>query len=236
MKMPEDSDEEAAKAFGVIPYLFFDLIARVAPGLLLLFGLDHVNGRHIIPALLDIALPSPKLQESPIAWLAIVLSAGYILGHAMSPIVKLLDKTDKVTSLKYNSLRLNFPGVTSIAMRIRAEYIMYAGFAVALAIMLLLTVVYEITGLHPWYSTASANERLDGWMLFAVALLGIPLMIYRNQRTIKTFRETTANLYAASGLPEPVPRQDEAPPSIASPARRELIPEAHKNAEKLKSE
>ncbi len=36
--MPDDSSKAAMQAFGVIPNAYFDLIARVMPGFLLLFG------------------------------------------------------------------------------------------------------------------------------------------------------------------------------------------------------
>src|ERR1700761_7889399 len=136
--MAEGSDELASKAFGVIPHLFFDIIARVIPGLLLLFEANCVSHGKAIKAILEAIFPDPKLRESPVAWLVALGAAGYVLGHAMSPIVKLLDRPNREIAKKYNFLRLHYPGVTAIAMRIRAEYIMYGGFAVTQIIILIM--------------------------------------------------------------------------------------------------
>jgi len=207
--MADEASGLAEKVNGVIPFLFFDLIARVAPGLVLLFGINYVCDRQITKAILNVAFNDQAHDASPVAWIPVLLIVGYILGHGISPIVKLLDKKDHEVSQKYNDLRLKFPGVTPIAMRIRAEYIMYGGFAISLVIVLALTLLNQLRnllinadGLKGWWRSASGDQHYAGALLFWSALVVAWLMLHRNQATIETYRTTVRELdRAAAGLP-----------------------------------
>jgi hypothetical protein len=194
-KVAEGSGELDTKILGVIPYLFFDLIARVTPGLLLLFGIDLEYHQRAISWILRVIFPEPKLRESPAAWLAVLLVAGYILGHALSPLAKLLEQfgfsIEDQAWTKYDALRISSPGAGAIAMRIRAEYVMYGGFAIVLALLLLLWAGEHIRqGLWSGY-TFTELALVTGTLIMAW------LMYRRNNETRKTFQKSVTNLHKA---------------------------------------
>jgi len=202
--MPEDAGELGKGTLGVIPYLFFDIISRVVPGLFLLLGIDTISEHKTIPGILHAAFPDAALRESPSVWLAVLFFSGYILGHLISPVVKLLDRSNEKVSEQYNDLRVDHPAATSIAMRIRGEYIMYGGFAVSLAILdglgALLqarNILINATGIRGWWDSASQSQHLEGAGLFVLSVVVAWLMLYRNRDTIKTYKDTVRQLHKA---------------------------------------
>jgi hypothetical protein len=190
------------KALEVIPLFFFDLIARVIPGLFLLFGLSLISGR--LASLIKESIPD-KVLDSAAGLLSLALLAGYVVGHLISPLVKLLEKwhakrckQDGVKSARYDQLRLLCPGVTGILMRIRAEYIMYGGFCVAFVIELLVLVGLRI---GHGFEGGEAGGWADHLRLLSEALAvstGAVLMFFRNQETIGTFQRAVENFYDAA--------------------------------------
>jgi hypothetical protein len=172
------------------------------------FGPYEVN-----KAILEIVFNEQTPRDSLGVWIAVLLVAGYILGHGISPIVKLLDKRDSNAAQKYNDLRLKFPGVTPIAMRIRAEYIIYGGFAVSLVIVAGLGVLQQARnaltcplGARAWWNSASLSQHLEAGGLFFMFIVLAWLMLYRNQDTINTYQNTVRELHIAARLsPEPIP-------------------------------
>lgn len=233
--MPEDSSKAAMQAFGVIPNAYFDLIARVMPGLLLLFGINCVNHKNAISSITDVFIPYGELRGSTTAWLLVILSTGYILGHALSPLVRFLEegpqfaktirtsvgekkgwlrffpwppfwrsvKASSDDRLKlqqdYNTLRFRNPSLAALAIRIRAEYTMYGGFAVALAITLLLAFLHLLQAMFDhrlavWLHGVSQ----DNWLFLAIGILAVPMMLYRHLHTWDRFCKTVVQLLDAS--------------------------------------
>src|SRR6476646_6926631 len=88
--MAEKDEDGASKAFEVVPLFFFDLIARVVPGLFLLFGLNLLSDGKLLQKVVESTLPE-KAQDSAFVSSAAALLAGYIVGHLMSPFVKAFD-------------------------------------------------------------------------------------------------------------------------------------------------
>jgi hypothetical protein len=215
--MSDESSKDALQAFGVIPNVYFDLIARVIPGCLFLFTIDRVTPRHAVSAITDVFIP-PKLAESTTPWMLVIISAGYILGHAFSPIVRFLERrpkwikdnnilknmfpfwrseeatSEKATELgvAYNKLRRQKPALSALAIRIRAEYTMYGGFAVAIAITLLVAFLRMSVGLihHTFHLTMDWGN----WLILIIAVLSVPIMLQRHLDTWRRFRDTVEEL------------------------------------------
>jgi len=235
--MADESSKAAEQAFGVIPNAYFDLIARVIPGCVFLFAINRVSQKNIVSVLIDTFIPYGELRSSTTAWLLVILFAAYVLGHALSPMVRFLEEGPKWSKTirescksagktkrryrllppfwwcqvasedgrnqlqkRYNTLRGRSSSLASLAIRIRAEYTMYGGFAAALTIVLLVgfvrLVVHGVEGtLCAWLE----GVTVDNWMLFAAGVIGIPVMLYRHLHTWDRFRKTVDQLLEASG-------------------------------------
>ncbi len=227
--MPEKEEEGTSKALEVIPLFFFDLMARVVPGLFVLFGVNLICGWKPLIEIVEQSV-AEKVLDSAFTLLAIALLAGYITGHLMSPFVKVLDNwyknagkpfwdrwrpptsvsqkeqdTDKQLDYAemYDQLRLLCPGVTNITMRIRAEYIMYGGFCVALLVQFFVFISIGVerisaVGLASLLSRFHLADCVRGGSKAAILLAGAVLMFLRNQETIGTFNRTVKHFYDAA--------------------------------------
>ncbi len=83
--MPDDSSKAAMQAFGVIPNAYFDLIARVMPGFLLLFGISCESHKSAIGGTTDIFIPREFRGSSvnnPFSLLAAFVINQSVLGGA----------------------------------------------------------------------------------------------------------------------------------------------------------
>jgi len=236
--MPEYPGKDTAHALEVIPNVYFDLIARVMPGCLFLFTLSRVTPKNIVAEITDVFIPYTELRGSTAAWLLVVVSAGYILGHAFSPVVRFLEEgpaltdairdrcvgkkrpfrycflppfwtcpetsTEKCKALhrSYNRLRFQYPAVAALAIRIRAEYTMYAGFAVAISITLLVALVRLTVSLTTGKPIIQLREmNWSTWLLLAASILAVPIMLHRHLHTWNRFRKTVDQLLEASSAP-----------------------------------
>lgn len=92
--MPEKEEEGTNKALDVIPLFFFDLIARVVPGLFLLFGVKWICDWNPLREVFDHS-ELEEIGNSIFAQSAMALLAGYVIGHLISPFVKALDNWHK---------------------------------------------------------------------------------------------------------------------------------------------
>lgn len=226
----EESSNAALKAFGAIPNAYFDLIARVMPGFLLLFGINLVSSKNVVSAISNVFIPT-ELHDSTAAWIIVVLSTTYILGHALSPLVRYLEegpgwaetvrknrKESKrwlrycllppfwscpeassegrdVIQKQYNTLRFKNPALAALAIRIRAEYTMYGGFAVAITITLFLVFIYMLDALiHHNLAARIQSVTLENWLLLIVGILAVPVMLYRHLHTWNRFVKTVDHL------------------------------------------
>lgn len=180
--MAEKEEEGGSKASEVVPMFFFDLIARVVPGLFLLFGIYLIAGEGLLGAIgIHHVI---RMKDPSFASILLWILAGYTTGHIISPLVKTLEHlADNKLSHKaagaskqslrsglYNDLRLLCPSVTNITMRIRAEYIMYGGFCVAFACF-----GYLADSLTPLL--LPSYEDVVGWIANIPLTLGEPAII-----------------------------------------------------------
>jgi len=240
--MADDVSKAATQAFGVIPNAYFDLIARVMPGLLLLFGLNRTLIFNPITTVLEVFAPFGELRGSTTAWLLVMVTTAYILGHAMSPLVRFFEEgpdhlfreahqsrsgepgADRWVNLlrrlpvppgwraemmspvartnvqeEYNALRFQNPSLSGLAVRIRAEYTMYGGFAVAVMISLVLASLHFLHSvyLHHGLLEAAKDVPRAKWIYVVLGFVAVPLMLYRDLHTYGRYSKTVAQLRRA---------------------------------------
>src|SRR5262245_58146625 len=104
-------------ALRVIPQLFFDLIARVIPGIvaLALFGTAlQVNWSWFLVSLKE----GPRvLNESAILWVFTVLVLSYVLGHFLAPLSKLVQEFAHSSDIHVIKPVFNEPPKVSLALQ-----------------------------------------------------------------------------------------------------------------------
>lgn len=196
----------------LIPQIFFDLIARVVPGIasLLIFAcvwpgcdwacfLDHSAAGHL-----------NEMNVFAFAFF-VPLGAGYVIGHLIAPIgkwLRQLTEQEPVTEpwRQYDWLRVHRPDAGALAAKIRAEYTMHfslaAAFLLGLLIAIYSTIVLPVPVSIPW------------WRLIVLSGL-TALSLYRGHETVKTFCGSVNHLYAVAQerVPPPAPPwSDELPP------------------------
>ena len=84
---------EKASVASIVPNQFFDLLARVVPGGVLIV-LDLLGGPNLLSETLKVFVPN-ELKKDVIPWLVVLVALTYALGHGISPLVKLLDQLGK---------------------------------------------------------------------------------------------------------------------------------------------
>src|SRR5437867_5916606 len=203
----------------LVPQVFFDLIARAVPGAFLLICLQASANKRMMPTLLALAAPNAKLQESALVWAIVVGSAVFATGHMMAPAVRFLESPPVATSVdiwarmvnkllpfrtrhqrlpkerweQYDWLRLERPETGALVVRIRAEYTMYGGFAVALLLttaVLLARVLAE--------NALSRGDRLELFLVASGALFLGVVMHKRQLDTYMTFGLSVQNFHKAA--------------------------------------
>jgi hypothetical protein len=94
----------------------------------------------------------------------------------------------------YNKLRIQSPAVAAMAIRIRAEYTMYGGFAVAIAITLVVALIHVLKSLgQRKLGLYLQGVTLDQWLLLGAGILAVPTMLYRHLHTWNRFRKTVGH-------------------------------------------
>jgi hypothetical protein len=183
----------------IVPNQFFDLIARVIPGGVLVFAFALMYGPALINDLIGAFVPA-QLGEEWVPWLVVSIGVTYALGHALSPLVKALDSVGKRwrrrssakekkyaplfddMTARYNALRFHYPTRIIYATRIRAESTMYGGIASAIA-------VAEFVALTQWLGGGAAVASLT---VCAIGLVVMAGMVYRYYDVQLRFCETIA--------------------------------------------
>ena len=250
--MAEGESKEASSALGVIPNAYFDLIARVIPGCLFLFALTLATSANIVAKIFSVFVPYDGLHDSTTAWVLLIVSVGYVLGHAFSPMVRFLEegppwvevirakigeherkeeeeRKDSSTNPgfwghlryfylppfwsssaaskpsrgklheDYNKLRIQNPSAATMAIRIRAEYTMYAGFAVGITIALLVGLTYRLQALARGnIHSLVEGITLDQWLVLSAGVIAVPVMLYRHLHTWDRFRKTVTHFLEAN--------------------------------------
>jgi hypothetical protein len=183
-------------ALKIVPQVFFDLIARVVPGLtaiVLLLSIVDCTRAALTIFLFKILTGTPFDNEYPSGLVAIsALITAYIVGHLISPFTKLVEdlgrkipkKIEKASSENYNWLRLHEAEAGALCAKVRAEFMMYDGLAVVFFASAVAVVIKDQTCRH---------------VLWAVALAFVALLMgYRGRRTYETYGEVVNHLYNAA--------------------------------------
>jgi hypothetical protein len=230
--MAAEESKVAAGSLGIIPNVYFDLIARVIPGCFFLFAISRVSALNPLKSIIDAFMPYDKVRESSTAWILIVISTGYVVGHLLSPFVRFLEERPKrLRSLEetsdshfakiawkcsppfwrcepaqasgdlqknYNRLRSQDPGLAALAIRIRAEYTMYGGFAVALAFTVFFAAIRFVGELIHHQAMADLRQvTIGNWTLLVVGVMAVPIMLDRQLHTWRRFEKTVNQLLEA---------------------------------------
>lgn len=195
-------------ALRLIPQLFFDLLARVVPGVVLLVIFAVLHPDKSWPDLLDLAAGHKLEAENAFAFAFFIpLGLGFVLGHLIAPIGKTMGgwvrhPSFKVPWREYDWLRMHRPDAGALVAKIRAEYTMHYSLAAAFGIGLVASIAMRVL------SIPGAPE------LGSLVVLGVltALSLWRGRDTEKTFADSTRQFYAVAQDELPVP-----PPVIPEP-------------------
>jgi hypothetical protein len=186
-------------ALKLIPQLFFDLIARVVPGIvaLFVFGFLISDCSRSCVVGLNLDFEAIKTIGSALVFFGLT-GAAYVVGHLLAPIGKWLRTATQRKVIqepwrKYDWLRVHRPDAGALAAKIRAEYSMYFSLAAAF----FLGAVF--CALLPAFSYASKSWLSVGFLIVLGAL-----SLYRGHETVGTFSGSVNHLYEAalSEIPE----------------------------------
>jgi hypothetical protein len=104
--------------------------------------------------------------------------------------------------LQYDWLRLEKPEVGGLVARIRAEYTMYGGFAVALTLTLLLRFVVVV---NDWivfpdgmWRYPLTRQGTTGFLTAVAVAIATVMMLQRHRDTYRTFGRSVENFYLAA--------------------------------------
>jgi hypothetical protein len=191
-----------------IPQLFFDLIARVVPGVAALVIAVWVSPTLHWADLLGLAAGGELDASNAFAFAFFVpLGVGFVLGHLLSPLGKLLciwSKADPPVQpwQKYDWLRVHRPDAGALAAKIRAEYSMHFSLAAA----------FLLGALQVGYYVVSAGAPASHCWTGAALLVLMVLSLYRGHETTATFCACVNHLHTVSqerGRPPDPPWSDE---------------------------
>jgi hypothetical protein len=133
--------------FKIIPQFFYDLIARVIPGLVAIF-------LYFCSSKSNWLLSDKALTDSSFFICIFFLTGGYVIGHLISPfvsclriIVKPKDKNSSDTEddpyFRANYLSICSPGEGAACTKVFAEYEMYYGLAIVFSVYGLLNIYFN---------------------------------------------------------------------------------------------
>lgn len=195
-------------ALKLIPQVFFDLIARVVPGVVVLILLCLTIPGFAWANILRL-IAGGELNDKNVFGFVVIsaLAGGYILGQLIAPLGKGLETvvSRKVRIPlciwhKYDYLRMYCPDSGALSAKIRAEYTMQFSLAAAFFVGIAAEVVRTLIGLP-----------LSLLFLGACLVLFIS-SLYRGYDSRRTFVHSVENLWvAASGRPanQPAPTKHE---------------------------
>src|SRR5215813_6122454 len=121
-------------ALKLVPQLFFDLIARVVPGVVLLVLFSLITPGMSWETTLNLAAGGKLDKGNAFAFsLFLPLALGYVLGHLIAPLGKLLGRATTANEPweRYDYLRVHLPDIGALTAKIRAEYTMHFSLAAA---------------------------------------------------------------------------------------------------------
>lgn len=186
----------------LIPQLFFDVIARVVPGVVALLLFVWLFPSCEWSCMLN-ATAGGKLTENNAFAFAffIPLGAGFVIGHMIAPFGKRLRVATQRSNVrepwhKYDWLRMHRPDAGSITAKIRAEYSMHFSLAAAFLLGALGTLALR------WFEYPPKP-----WLATATLFLFTALALSRGHETVKTFATSVGHFYdvALEELPEKAP-------------------------------
>jgi len=189
--------------------LFFDLLARVVPGVVLMVIVSalHIDGDW--KKWLNAAAGDHLGPENAFAFAFFIpLGVGFVLGHLIAPIGKTMGAWVRHPGFKapwreYDWLRMHRPDAGALVAKIRAEYTMHYSLAAAFTIGLVAGTAMHALG------TAGAPPL---WGLIALATL-TALSLWRGRDTEKIFADSARQFYAVAQeelpvLPPMIPTSD----------------------------
>ena len=202
-------------ALKLIPQLFFDLIARVVPGVVAFMLLALLWPGCDWTLVLETASGGWLDEGNVFAFAFFVpLGAGYVMGHLIAPIGRMMRELTKPKPVAepwrhYDWLRVHRPDAGALAAKIRAEYTMHFSLAAAF----LLGFFFALYGV---LTLESANAA---WWKPAVLFALLTLSLYRGHETIDTFCSSVNHLYsvAQERVRPPDPPWSDAEPESRSP-------------------
>jgi hypothetical protein len=163
----------------------------------------YVTGHFMAPFVRYLERP-PAQSSTPArpTWLSQLSRVLRATGEAILPFRRQVAVFDPKIWRQYDWLRLERPEVGGLVARIRAEYTMYGGFAVALIAMLIVAVAIAV---HTWsmfpgdiWGYLRKADARSALMKAVVAGLGAALMLRRHVDTYRTFGRSVENFYRAS--------------------------------------
>lgn len=189
-------------AIKLIPQLFFDLIARVVPGVVTLILLVWLMPECEWSCMLNATAGGKLTDNNAFAFAFFIpLGAGFVIGHLIAPLGKWLRTATQRAALRepwrnYDWLRVHRPDAGALAAKIRAEYTMHFSLAAAFLLGFAGALAMRWLGYAP-----------KSWIETAVLFLLTALALYRGHETAKTFATSVGHLYdvAIEEIPEIVP-------------------------------
>lgn len=187
-------------ALRLIPQIFFDLLARVVPGVVMLVIATFLCPKAGWYDLLMLAAGGKLTAENAFAFAFFIpLGVGFVLGHLIAPIGKTMGGWVRHPGFKapwreYDWLRMHRPDAGALAAKIRAEYTMHYSLAAAFLIGLAAGIY-----LHVYYTPGAPSPGC----LVALAVL-TALSLWRGRDTEKTFSDSARQFYAVAQEELPV--------------------------------
>jgi hypothetical protein len=180
--------------FKLIPQLFFDLIARVVPGVVGLVVIAWIAPKWDWASMLEAAAAGQLSEENVFAFAFFVpLGAGFVVGHLLAPLGKLLricTQRKAVTEpwREYDWLRTYKPDAGALAAKIRAEYSMHFSMAAAFGLGL------AGGALLQWLPVQTQRH----WSELLLLLVLMALSLYRGHEAVTTFKTSVAHFYSVA--------------------------------------
>jgi len=183
--------KEATNPVSAIPQSFFDMLARLVPGVTALAAIMLFADKTWSSVLAKIMGSQIFEQPSHVMTYLSFLFCAYVVGQIISPFGKLVQRIgesfgEKSSAPKgaYDWLRFNHPRVGALCAKIRGEFTMHNG----------LCVVFFVSAIASKFYINPINVALTVLLLVACIVTGI-----RGRKTRDTFNETVAKFADAAG-------------------------------------
>jgi len=191
----------------LIPSVFFDLIARVVPGISAIVGavlLFKTSWSEVLEQTLGPPFASPDSQFTS---MLLLFFFGYISGQIIAPLAKyaqrigeksMFGEKQKARAGGYDYLRLHHETAGSQCAKIRAEFTMFNGLATVFFLGAFI------------YLTQVFRQTLEFEILVLLGLVAATIgCAIRGKKTRDTFNETVEKFLNSAARTEPPPPQED---------------------------